>query len=61
MHFPSMEKYWILGKMVEAMKKSWDFIFLVHIFHAVSKLETLSFVIEKTYASKRLGFQLCEP
>ena len=27
MHFPGLEKSWILGKMVEVMEESWNFIF----------------------------------
>ena len=27
MHFPGLEKSWILGKMVEVMEKSWNFCF----------------------------------
>ena len=35
MHFPRLEKSWILGKMTEFVEKSWNFIFLVQIFLAV--------------------------
>ena len=34
-HFPGLEKSWILGKMAEVMEKSWNFIFLVQRFRAV--------------------------
>ena len=27
MHFPGLEKSWILGKISEVMEKSWNFIF----------------------------------
>ena len=28
MHFPGLEKLWILGKMAEVIEKSWNLIFL---------------------------------
>ena len=27
MHFPGLEKLWILGEMADVMEKSWNFVF----------------------------------
>ena len=35
MHFPGLEKSWILGKIAKVMEKSWNFISLVQKFRAV--------------------------
>ena len=49
---PGLEKSWILGKMVEVMEKSRNFIYWFKYFVLFENL-----VIEQMFAPKRLGFQ----
>ena len=49
-HFPGLEKSWILGKMAEVMEN------LVQIFQCLKTGSSL-LVIEQKYVPKRLGFQ----
>ena len=54
-HFPGLEKSWILGKMAEVMEKLRNFVFLVHDFVLFENWKTSPSHRAKMYP-KRLDF-----
>ena len=52
MHFPGLEKSWILGKMAKVMEKSSNYIFWPKDFVLFSKLENFTLSLSKTMPPK---------